>query len=66
MKSPRRSSGPPQPATVSLLHGGAFTQMIGSVKRTFQVKFLDGDRYQIQFRDEGGRVFQVVRRPKVA
>ncbi|MEA2735848.1 MAG: protein-arginine deiminase, partial [Humisphaera sp.] len=40
--------------TVSLLRGGAFTGMIGNVKRTFQVKFLDGDRYQLQYRDEGG------------
>ncbi|MEA2711542.1 MAG: protein-arginine deiminase [Phycisphaerales bacterium] len=40
--------------TVSLLRGGAFTSMIGNVKRTFQVKFLDGDRYQLQYRDEGG------------
>jgi hypothetical protein len=28
--------------------------MIGNVKRWFYVKFLDGDRYQIQFRNEGG------------
>jgi hypothetical protein len=40
--------------TVSLLRGGAFTQMIGNVKRTFQVRFIDGDRYQLQYRDEGG------------
>jgi hypothetical protein len=38
--------------TVKLAHGGAFTRMLGNTKRTFEVKFLDSDRYQLRYRDE--------------
>src|SRR6185503_9688352 len=40
--------------TGSLLKGGAFTSLLGNVGRTFEVKFLDGDRYQLRFWDAGG------------
>ena len=40
--------------TGSLTKGGAFTSLLGDFRRTFEVKFLDGDRYQLRFRDAGG------------
>jgi hypothetical protein len=40
--------------TGSLLKGGAFTGLLGNTRRTFEVKFLDADRYQLRFWDAGG------------
>jgi hypothetical protein len=40
--------------TGSLLKGGAFISLLGSARRTFEVKFLDADRYQLRFTDAGG------------
>ena len=36
-----------------LTRGGAFTQLLGNVERTFEVRFLDADAYQLRFRDAG-------------
>jgi hypothetical protein len=40
--------------SASLARGGAFTQLLGGAARTFEVKFLDADRYQLRYRDTGG------------
>jgi hypothetical protein len=40
--------------TAALARGGAFTHLLGSAARTFEVKFLDADRYQLRYRDAGG------------
>jgi hypothetical protein len=40
--------------TGSLLKGGAFTSLLGNARRTFEVVFLDGDRYRLRFWDAGG------------
>jgi hypothetical protein len=45
---------PNNTGTGSLLKGGAFTSLLGNVRRTFEVKFLDADRYQLRFWDAGG------------
>jgi Protein-arginine deiminase (PAD) len=37
--------------TAQLRTAGVFTQMLGSVTREFRVRFLDGDRYVLQYRD---------------
>ena len=34
-----------------LARGGAFTSMLGNVKRAYEVRFLDADRYQLRYRD---------------
>lgn len=39
--------------TASLLRGGAFTSMLGNSQRAYEIRFLDADRYQIRFRDNG-------------
>ena len=35
----------------ALLRGGAFTAMLGDVSRTFEVRFIDADQYQLRYRD---------------
>jgi hypothetical protein len=39
--------------TIALARAGAFTRMLGNLARTFEVKFLDGDRYQLRYQDPG-------------
>ncbi|MDB5295176.1 MAG: protein-arginine deiminase type-2 [Phycisphaerales bacterium] len=34
-----------------LTRGGAFAALLGPAKRTYEVKFLDADRYQLRYRD---------------
>jgi hypothetical protein len=36
-----------------LIGAGAFTQMLGNVQRTFEVKLGSGDAYQLRYRDAG-------------
>lgn len=38
----------------SLIKGGAFSSMLGDVRRTFEVRFLDADRYRLRSRDGDG------------
>ncbi|QOV90295.1 protein-arginine deiminase family protein [Humisphaera borealis] len=40
--------------TARLVRGGAFTQFLSGVKRTFQIKFTDADRYRLRYSDNGG------------
>jgi hypothetical protein len=47
------SRDPKNTGAGSLLRGGAFTRFLSSAPRTFEVKFLDGDRYQLRYTDAG-------------
>jgi hypothetical protein len=38
----------------ALARGGAFASMLGEVRRTFEVRFVDAEQYQLRFRDGGG------------
>jgi hypothetical protein len=40
--------------TAKLARGGAFAAMLGNVKRAYEVRFLDADRYQLRYRDATG------------
>lgn len=40
--------------TVKLGRGGAFTQMLGNVERTFEVRFTSADAYELRYRDGAG------------
>jgi hypothetical protein len=51
VSAPARGSA--NSGTVALARGGVFARMLGDVKRTFEVKFLDGDRYQLRYQDAG-------------
>jgi hypothetical protein len=37
--------------TIALGRGGAFTQLLGSVERTFEIRFTTSDAYELRFRD---------------
>jgi hypothetical protein len=39
--------------TIALARAGAFTSMLNGVKRFFEIRFLDADRYQLRYHDEG-------------
>ena len=47
--APAKAAG--NTGTATLARGGAFARLIGNVKRTFEVRFLDADRYQLRYRD---------------
>jgi hypothetical protein len=40
--------------SIRLWRGGAFAQMLGSIERTFEVRFTSSDAYQLRYRDTGG------------
>jgi hypothetical protein len=40
--------------TARLVRGGAFAALLGKTKRSFEVKFIDGDRYRLRYRDGSG------------
>ncbi|HEX8912567.1 MAG TPA: protein-arginine deiminase family protein [Humisphaera sp.] len=40
--------------TAKLARGGAFAALLGNAKRTFEVRFVDGDRYRLRYRDGTG------------
>lgn len=50
--TPAAASG--NTGSAKLVRGGAFTQFLNGVKRTFQVKFVDADRYRLRFSDNAG------------
>ncbi|HYO08411.1 MAG TPA: protein-arginine deiminase family protein [Tepidisphaeraceae bacterium] len=51
VSAPTRSAA--NTGSVALARAGAFVQMLGNVKRTFEVRFLDADRYQLRYQDAG-------------
>ena len=40
--------------TGKLLRAGAFTQMLGNAQRSYEIRFVDADQYQLRYRDAGG------------
>jgi hypothetical protein len=40
--------------TVFLQRAGVFTQMLGNVRRDFEVRFVDSNVYRLRYRDAGG------------
>jgi hypothetical protein len=50
----RPAKGATNKGTVTLGRGGAFAQMLGAAKRTFEMRFTSSDAYELRYRDGTG------------